>query len=178
MKKTASPARRVLRVLGSIALVLSLLIFTWLMNGGAAYGWLLNADHYGAPFAAFGGWTIALAAGMTAAVILYFCKADLVAAILGAVCYVPMLGILLRAMQIAETNGWSGVTEKSFGVTAAAVWRNACAPNAVTLILLLLLTLTRFLSYDAAVKRQAKREAKRAKENAPAPSILGDKNPR
>ena len=53
MKKTASPARRVLRVLGSIALVLSLLIFTWLMNGGAAYGWLLNADHYGAPFAAF-----------------------------------------------------------------------------------------------------------------------------
>ena len=113
---------------------------------------------------------LALAGGMTAAVILYFCRKDLIAAILGTVCYIPMLCILLRAMQIAEQNGWSGQTEQRFGISAATVWRNACAPNVLTLLLLLALALTRYFSYDAAVQRRAKREAE---DNAPAPSILG-----
>lgn len=165
MKSPHTNRQRRLRVLGGIALVLSLLLCTWLMNGAAAYGWILHADHYGAAFAAYGGWMLALAGGMTLAVILYFCRQDLIAAILGTLCYLPMLGILLRVMQIAETNGWSGQTEMRFGVSAASVWRNACAPNVLTLILLLVLALTRRFSQDETEKR-------RAKESEPAPSIL------
>ncbi len=169
-----SAARKLLRIPGSIALVLSLLVCTWLLTGTISSGWIAHADHYGDAFRTYGCWMLGLAGGMTLAVILYFCRQDLIAAILGVICYVPMLGILLRAMDIAETNGWSGQTERNFGVNASEVWRNGGLPNVLTLILLLLLTLTRYFSYDAAVRRQRKRDAKAAKDNAPAPSILED----
>lgn len=163
--------KKILRISGNIALVLSLLLLTWLLGGAVAYGWITHADHYGAVFRAYGGWYFAGAGGMTLAAVLYFCRRDLAAAICGAVSYLPVLTVLLRAMNAAEQAGWTGQTEQSFGRSAAAVWRNGMMPCAVTLALLLLLTLTRWFSYDAAVQRRAKRAAADAE---PAPSILGD----
>ncbi|HBI84747.1 MAG TPA: hypothetical protein DDX71_00450 [Ruminococcus sp.] len=163
--------KKKLRIIGNIAMVLSLLLLTWLMGGAVAYGWMAHADHYGAVFRTYSIWYFAGAGGMTFAALLYFCRKDLAAAICGAVSYLPVLTVLLRAMNAAETAGWSGQTEQSFGRNAAAVWRNGMMPCAVTLALLLLLTLTRWFSYDAAVQRRAKREAADAE---PAPSILGD----
>ena len=171
--RRSSRAGKIFRVLGCVALVLSLLVCTWLMNGMTAYGWMLNSGSYGAAFSAYGGWTLALAGGMTVAVVLCLCKIDLPAAILGTGCYAGMLCILLRVLHIAEEYGWSGQTEKSFGITAAEVWKNACTPNILTVLLLLILTLTHFFSYDAAVRRKQKRDRKNQRENAPAPSILG-----
>lgn len=165
---------RVLRILFNFALLLSLLGCTWLLCGAVAAGWIMHADHYGEAFALYGYWLLGLAGGMTAAVILYFCRLDLIAAVLGTVCCVPMAGIVLHAMEIAEQYGWSGQTEQSFGVNAAEVWRSALIPNLFTLGLLLLLTLTRYFSYDARAKRKLRRDAREKEENRPAPSILGD----
>ena len=167
-----SPKRRsLLRIVGSILLVLSLLLFVWLLGGAVAGGWIMHADHYGAEFAAFGKWYFALAGAMTLAVILCFLRRDLPAAILGTAAYLPMLGILLKAISIADSYGWSGQTEQSFGRAASTVWRNGMMWNAVPLLLLLLLTLTRFFSYDAITQRRAKRNAD---ENRPSPPILSD----
>lgn len=163
-----------MRTLGCTALVISLLLFVWLMGGAVAYGWLLHADHYGAPFAAFAKWYFACAGGMTIAVILYLCKRDLIAAILGTACWIPMLTILLKAMNLAEINNWSGQTERSFARNASEVWRNGMMWNAVPLILLLALTLTRYFSYDAAVRRKNRRQKREEIRNAPAQSILED----
>lgn len=171
MTKESPKRRSLLRTAGSALLVLSLLLFVWLLGGAVAVGWLRHADHYGAAFAAFGKWYFALAGAMTAAVILYFCKLDLPAAMLGTAAYLPMLGILLKAIRIAEQYGWSGQTEQSFGRAASTVWRNGMMWNAAVLLLLLLLTLTRFFSYDAAAKRRAKRSGE---ENLPSPPILSD----
>lgn len=158
--------KKTLRIIGNIALVLSLLLLTWMLGGAVAYGWMLHADHYGAAFDAYGKWYFAGAGGMTLAAVLYFCRKDLPAAICGAVSYLPMLTVLLRAVNAAEDYGWSGQTEMSFALRASEVWRSGMAPGAATLILLLLLTLTRWFSYEAAVQRRTKRDA-------PAPSILG-----
>ena len=173
MKSEHSPRRqnRALRISGTVLLWLSLIGFVWIMGGAVAYGWLQHADHYGSTFAAFAKWYYVLAGGMTAAAVLYAFRRDLIAALLGIVSYVPMLGILLRAISIAEENGWTGQTEQSFGRNAATVWRNGMMWNAVPLLLLLLLTLTRFFSYEAAAQRKAKREAA---ESRPAPSVFDD----
>ena len=163
-----------LRIAGGIALIVSLLLCTWLLGGSVAYGWILHSDHYGAEFAAYGKWTLGLAGGMTLAAMLYFLRRDLSAAAVGLLSYLPSLMILLRAMNAAERAGWAGQTEASFGRNAAEVWRNGGMWNAVTLVLLLLLALTRWFSYDAAAARAARRAAKQRAEDAPAPSILSD----
>ena len=150
---------------------LLLLLFVWLLGGAVAGGWIMHADHYGAEFAAFGKWYFALAGAMTLAVILCFLRRDLPAALLGTAAYLPMLGILLKAISIADSYGWSGQTEQSFGRAASTVWRNGMMWNAVPLLLLMLLTLTRFFSYDAITQRRAKRDAD---ENRPLPPILSD----
>lgn len=168
------PPHKGLRITGTVLLIVSLLLCVWVMGGAVAYGWILHADHYGAAFAAYGKCYFALAGGMTLAVILYLFRQDLPAMILGALSYVPMLTLMLKAIGIAEEYGWSGQTEQSFGRNASMVWRNGMMWNAATLILLLILCLTRWLSYDAAAKRAKKRAEKSAAENAAAPSILAD----
>lgn len=144
------------------------------MGGAVAYGWLIHAGHYGAPFSALAKWYFACAGGMTIAVILYLCRRDLAAAILGTASWIPMLTVLLKAMHLAEINSWSGQTERSFARNASEVWRNGMMWNAVPLMLLLLLTLTRYFSYDAAVGRKKRRQKREARRYAPAQSILED----
>ena len=85
--------------------------------------------------------------------------------------HLPMLLITLRAINTAEVCGWAGQTEARFGVQAAAVWRNGLMWNALTLILLLLLTLTGYFSYEERTRRVQK---KQQAENLPAPSILAE----
>ena len=172
------PKHRGLRILGGIVLIASLLFCVWLMGGAVAYGWISHADHYGAAFAAYGKWYYVSAGCMTAAVILYYCRQDLCAAILDVLAYVPMLVLMLTAMNRAETNDWVGQTEASFGRSAAQVWRNGMMWNALPFALLLILALTRYFSYDAAVRRREKRAEKERKLNMAAPSILGDETAR
>lgn len=172
--KEKHPPRKGLRITGTVLLILSLLLCVWVMGGAVAYGWILHADHYGAAFAAYGKCYFAAAGGMTIAVILYLCKQDLPAVILGGVSYLPMLMLMLRAIGIAEENGWTGQTEQSFGRNASTVWRNGMMWNALPLLLLLVLCLTRRLSYEAVSGRAQKRAEKEAAENAAAPSILAD----
>lgn len=172
--KENRPPHKGLRITGTVLLILSLLMFVWVMGGAVAYGWILHADHYGAAFAAYGKCYFAAAGGMTLAVILCLCKKDLPAIVLGILSYVPMLMLMLKAIGIAEEYGWSGQTEQSFGRNASMVWRNGMMWNAVPLILLLVLCLTRWLSYDASARRAQKRAEKEAAENAAAPSILAD----
>ena len=160
-----------LRTAGGIALVLSLLICTWLTGGAVAWGWIDYADHYGTAFRTAGIAVLFLNCGMTAAVILRRLRCDLPAAVLGTVCGLLHAGIMVWAVWAAELRGWSGQTEASFGRSAASVWRQGLSGNLLTLLLLLVLTLTRYFSADAAAARAERREAK----NAPAPSVLGDR---
>lgn len=158
---------RALRCVGNVLLVLSLLLFVWVTGGAVAYGWILHADSYGAAFAAYGRLYFAAAGLMTLAAVCYFVRLDLPAAAMGGVSYVTMLLLLLKAIGIAEKNGWAGQTEQSFARTAASVWRSGMMWDFIPLLLLLLLTLTRFFSYEASVQRAQKK-------NASAPSILAD----
>ncbi len=162
-----------LRIAGNILLVITLIIFPLFLSSLVAAGWLINAGSYGAPFLAYGVWLLIFEGTLLISVILYFCKLDM-AAILGAVIsYLPMLWITMKAVAIAEENGWVGQTEESFGRNAFAVWRDGLIGNAIPVALLLLLAVTRYLSYDAVVRRQQKKDRKKAEENRKAPSILG-----
>lgn len=152
---------------------MTLLLFVWLMSGAVAYGWILHSDHYGAAFDAYGKCYFGFAGAMTLAVLLYYFRRDLWAAVLGLMSYLLMLWLLLKATGLADEYGWTGQTEQSFGRNAATVWRNGMMWNAVPFLLLMLLCLTRFFSYEAASKRAQKRAEKAAAENASAPSILG-----
>ena len=67
---------------------------------------MLHADHYGTVFRGLATGYFICAVLMTAAVILHFCKADRIAAVLGAVSYLPMPLILRHAVNIAEQSGW------------------------------------------------------------------------
>lgn len=154
--------------------MMSLLFCVWLTGGAVAAGWIQHADHYGAAFAAYGKCYFAAASIMTLGVLLYFLRLDLPAAIFGCAGYLPTLILLLKAINTAEENGWAGQTEYSIARTAASVWRSGMMWDFVPLLLLLLLTLTRFFSYDASVRRAEKRAERARAENAPAPSILAD----
>ena len=166
--------QKLLRTAGAVLLVLSLGAFVWLTGGAVACGWILHADHYGAAFAAYGKLYFAAAGVITAGVILYLCKKDLPAMLCGAAGWLTTLILLLKAIGIADENGWTGQTEQSFGRNASAVWRNGMMWNFVPLLLLLMLCLTRWLSDDAKAARAAKRAEKEQAENAPAPSVLAD----
>lgn len=162
-----------LRIVGNILLVATLIVFPLFLSSLVAAGWLIHAESYGAPFFAYGVWLLIFEGVLLLTVILYFCKLDM-AAILGAVIsYLPMLWISMKAVSIAEENGWVGQTEESFGRNAFTVWRDGLIGNVIPVALLLLLATTRYLSYDAVVKRQQKKDRKKAEENRKAPSILG-----
>ncbi len=162
-----------LRIAGNILLVITLIVFPLFLSSLVAAGWLINAESYGAPFFAYGVWLLIFEGVLLLAVILYFCKLDM-PAILGAVIsYLPMLWISMRAISIAEENGWGGQTEESFGRNAFTVWRDGLIGNAIPVVLLLVLAVSRYLSYDAVVRRQQKKARKKAEENRKAPSILG-----
>ena len=153
-KRIPRREHRALRITGNVLLIITLLLFVWLTGGAVAYGWIIHANSYGAAFAEYGRCYFAAAGIMTLGTVLYYLRRDLPAA--------------------AEENGWAGQTEQSFARTAASVWRDGMMWDFVPLILLLLLTLTRFFSYDASVKRAEKRAAREQAENASAPSILAD----
>ena len=161
------PSERFLRPAGNVLLICSLLLFVWLTGGAVAAGWLMHADHYGAAFRGFAVGYYICAVLLTAAVILYFCKADRIAALLGAAAYLPMPLILLRAMHIAEQNGWVQNLDPKFYAGAAEAFRSGMMWTWIPALLLLILSLTRAFSYDERQKRAA--EAAR-----PAPSILAD----
>lgn len=131
-----------LRTSGNVLLVLTLLLFVWLTGGAAAYGWMLHADHYGQEFAFYGACYYLCACCMTAAVILYFCRRNRIAALLGLLGWLPVPALLLITVRKAAQYGWSGQTAQSFGRTAAAVWRSALLGTAIPAALLLLLALT------------------------------------
>jgi hypothetical protein len=160
-----------LRITGGVLLAVSLIFCTWIVTGAVAYGWISHADHYGGAFRVYGILILVCCALLTAGAVLYFCRLNLLPAILGGAALLGMLCILLPAMSAAEQNGWSGQTAESFGRQASVVWRNGILRNLIPAGLLLLLSLTRFFSYDAAVRRRKRREKQ---ENTPAPSILGD----
>ncbi len=162
-----------LRITGNILLIATLIIFPLFLSSLVAAGWLINAESYGAPFFAYGVWLLIFEGVLLIAVILYFCKLDMAAIIGAVVSYLPMLWITMKAVAIAEENGWVGQTEDSFGRNAFTVWRDGLIGNVIPVVLLLLLAVTRYLSYDAVVKRQQKKERKKAEENRKAPSILG-----
>ena len=113
---------------------------------------------------------------MTAGTVLYLLRRDLLPAVFGGAALCVMLCVMLAAVHTAEVNGWSGQTESSFGRQAASVWRNGLLAGMIPAALLTALSLTRFFSYDAAVRRRNRKAAKEERENAPAPSILGDKS--
>lgn len=162
-----------LRIVGNILLVITLIVFPLFLSSLVAAGWLINAESYGAPFFAYGVWLLIFEGVLLLAVILYFCKLDMAAIIGAVISYLPMLWITMKAVSIAEKNGWVGQTEESFGRNAFTVWRDGLIGNAVPVALLLLLAATRYLSYEAVVKRQQKKDRKKAEENRKAPSILG-----
>lgn len=162
-----------LRTAGNILLVLALIVFPLFLSSLVAAGWLINAESYGAPFGTYGVWMLILEGVMLAAVVLYFCKCDIAAVLTGIVSYLPMLWLTLQAVSIAEENGWSGQTAANFGRNAFAVWRDGLVGNAVPFVLLLVLAITRYLSYESVVRRQQRREAKEADRNKKSPSILG-----
>ncbi|MBQ8922810.1 MAG: hypothetical protein IJ060_11755 [Oscillospiraceae bacterium] len=164
-----------LRIAGGIVLIVSLLFCVWLMGGAVAYNWL--AHDYGKAIGFFGRCYFVLAGIMTAGVVLYFCRRDLLALIFDAASYLPMRLFLLIAMQKAEKNGWSGQTEASFGVQAAEKWHTGMMWTALPFLLLLVLALTRFRSQDEKVRRHAKRQLREKERNRPAPSILGGETP-
>lgn len=164
-----------LRTAGCVLLILSLLLGTWLIGGAVAWGWIAHSAHYGTAFRTAGIAVWILNGGMTAAVILCLLRHDAAAAVSGAVCGLCLLGIMLCAISAAETNGWSGQTEASFGRQAAAVWRRGLSGNLLTLLLLLVLSLTRFFSADAAAARAQRRRLREQAADIPAPSILDDR---
>lgn len=173
-QSSESPTRRrhILRTIGNALLIASLLVFPCCLTGLVCSGWISHADHYGAEFRTYGIWMLLLSGGMTLAVILYCLHKDLAAAICGALSYLPGLALMGHAVQIAEQMGWTGQTAANFGKNAADVWTNGLAGNAIPFVLLLLLSLTRFLSYDEILRRAEHKAQKIAKDNAPAPSIL------
>ena len=173
-RRTASPQHRSgLRTAALIVLLVTLIFCVWLTGGAVAYGWINHADHYGSAFAVYGKAYYFLGGLMSLGAVLYLFRLDLPALILDVCAYVPMLVILLRAMNTAEENGWSGQTEASFGRQAAQAWRNGMMWNAIPFLLLAALTLTRFFSQDEKVRRHEKHIAKERERNRPAPSILG-----
>lgn len=165
--------RKWLRVAGNILLVITLIVFPLFLSSLVAAGWLINAESYGAPFFAYGVWLLIFEGVLLIAAILYFCKLDLAAMLTGILSYLPMLWITMKAVSIAEEMGWSGQTESNFGRNAFTVWRDGLVGNAIPFALLLILASSRFLSYEAVVKRQQKKEQKEAQRNRKAPSILG-----
>lgn len=162
-----------LRIVGNILLVATLIVFPLFLSSLVAAGWLINAESYGAPFFAYGVWLLIFEGVLLIAVILYFCKLDMAAIIGAVISYLPMLWITMKTVAIAEENGWVGQTEESFGRNAFTVWRDGLIGNAIPVALLLLLAVTRYLSYEAVVKRQQRKDRKKAEENRKAPSILG-----
>ncbi len=181
--KREKPGQRVtrphsaLRTAALLVLAVTLLFCVWLTGGAVAYGWIEHADHYGSEFAAYGKIYYAAGGLMSLGAALYLFRLDLPALILDVCAYVPMLVILLRAMNTAEENGWSGQTEASFGMQAAEKWRNGMMWNAVPFLLLAILSLTRFFSHDARVQRHERFMEKERERSRPAPSILGGETP-
>ena len=160
---------RGLRIAGFLLLVLSL-CWCWVTGAAVAYGWIAHADHYGAAFRGY-GITVFIGLGLlTLGTVLCALRRDLAAAVCGAAGALPVFTVLLCAMRKAEENSWSGQTAQSFGRQASEVWRNGLAPVLLPLLLLLILALTRFFSDSARTARAQKRDAR---ENRPAPSILG-----
>ena len=164
----------VLRRIGNVLLVISLLVFPLFLSSLIASGWLMHADHYGAPFQSFGIWMLICEGLLTVAVILYFCKLDLAAAVLGSGAYLPMLYITMRAVELAQEQGWTGQTAANFGQNASAVWRDGLLGIAIPVMLLLILAITRYLSYESVVRRKQRKEAKLHAEQQKAPGILGE----
>ena len=160
---------RNLRIIGNILLVLSLGV-CWVTGGAVAYGWIAHADHYGAAFRGYGIGALIGLGLLTLGTVLCFCRLRLSAAIVGTAGFLPAMGILLRAMRLAEENSWSGQTAQSFGRQASAVWRNGMAPMLFPYLLLMLLALSAYFSY---AERSARAEKRRQRDEQPAPSILG-----
>ena len=160
--------RRKWRIAAGILLFLSLAWCVWIMTCSAAAGWLMHADHYGAEFRIYGIVTLISAAFITAAALLCCLRLDIPAAVLAVLGWMPTLTIMLIVCRRAEEAGWSGQTVVSFGRTAALVWREALMWDFVPAGLTVLLSLTRYFSYDNRIQRAAKKTA--SEQNAP--SIL------
>lgn len=171
--KQGKTYRAVLKLL-QIALVVLLLIYPLFMDIMTAFGWLVNAQSYGRAFKTYAGVTAVCALLMAAGTVLYFCKKDLAAIVCDVLGFGPMMAVLWRVVHIAETNGWGGQTEASFGLRAAPLWSGRMWPTVFPFALLLLLSLLHYFSCDAVSARHARRAAREAHENRPAPKIIED----
>lgn len=163
------PVRGAWRVPAGILLAVTLGFFVLVMTGAVAAGWLMHADHYGAAFRVYGILALAAAAVLTLSAVLCLLRFDRPALILAAAGYLPLLVIMLLAVGRAEAAGWAGQSAASFGRTAASVWRNGMIWDFVPFLLVLLLSLTRYFSYDNRQHRAAK-----SAETAAAAPILSD----
>ena len=155
-----------------VALAVLTIIYPLFMCCMTGYGWLLNAEHYGAEFHHYATAVFVGAVFFISANILCFTKKNIAAVISGIIGFLLQIVTIGKAVAIAKENSWGPQTEQGFGQLASDIWAKRMYPVIAPFIVLLLLCFLQHFSYDAVVKRNQKKQAKIDAENAPAEKIL------
>lgn len=161
-----------LNALKAVTLVLTAIypVFMTMMTGA---GILYNRGSYGSSFARYG--TILIVSGclMTSGTILCLFRKNLTSLLspfFSLTGLVMCMAVLSRLVKHADEHGWhgSGMYEN---VSASYTFQTRLLPCILPAIAATVTALCQYFSYDLS---ELRRERKRQKENAPAPSIISD----
>ncbi|HRR76890.1 MAG TPA: hypothetical protein P5191_08780 [Ruminococcus sp.] len=148
-------------------------VFMTMLTGA---GIISNRSSYGSTITRYGICLIISGIIMTAAAILCMSRRstpNLIAAPLSGAGFALCITVLIRLIKHAESAGWTGIA-KYEGVPVSDMYRTRIGPVIAPFLLTVLISALQYFSYDCSEERRIKREYRLKKENAPAPSIIGD----
>lgn len=149
-------------------------VYPLFMVGLSGAGLVYNRSSYGSELAAVGVFLIA--SGLVIALGAALCLPRRnTANIVSLVCSVGGAALCLAMMyKLCSHADFAGWTDKYAMTPISDMYKARIFPAAVPAAIAAVIALIQLFSYDAAQERRARRERKKARENAPAPKIIDE----
>lgn len=153
-----------------ILLVVTTVVFVWIIDIGCAAGWISNAaagENWPSDFVGYGQMMIGASVLLTAAGVLVLCRKNWIGLGIGSV---GILFCLIPLIQVASYAGESGFYSRIMEMPVKQMYYMEILPTLLAYGSLAGLAVLQHFSQESRAARRKKQEA----QNRKAPSILGD----
>lgn len=154
-----------------VILAVLTLIYPVFMVGLTGAGLIYNSESYGESITRMGVVFIIAGAAMTIGTVLVLLKKNIISMIFNASGFALCMLMLAKLVDHADRAGWSNAHTME---PISSMYITRIIPVVMPFVLAITIALIQFFSYEEREKRRMRKQEKKAKENATAPSIVQD----
>lgn len=152
-------------------LVLLTLVYPLFMVILSGAGLVYNSDSYGEDIVRIGALLIASGVAMGIGTLLVMLKQNIASVIVEIPAFALCMTMLNKLVTHADSAGWSNAHTME---PISSMYITRIIPVVMPFVLAITIALIQFFSYEEREKRRMRKQEKKAKENATAPSIVQD----